>query len=66
LGKSHPSVTQEQADQVAAMIKTVMIGILLSSAKGAWDVSDAFNQLLPDYQFMEIEEFLSNVWEGKP
>jgi hypothetical protein len=66
LGKSHPSVTQEQVDQIAGMIKTVLIGILLSSAKGAWDVSDAFNQLLPDFKFAEIEGFLSKAWEGKP
>jgi hypothetical protein len=66
LEKKHRAVTQEQADQVAGMIKTVMIGTLLSSANGAWEVSDAFNQLLPDYEFTEIEEFLSKVWEGKP
>jgi hypothetical protein len=48
------------------MLKTVLIGTLLSSAKGAWDVSDEFNQLLPDFKFTQIEEFLAQVWEGKP
>jgi len=48
------------------MLKTVLIGTLLSCAKGAWDVSDALNQLLPNYKFTQIEEFLSEVWEGKP
>jgi hypothetical protein len=48
------------------MLKTVLIGTLLSSAKGAWDVSDAFNQLLPDYKFTKIDEFLARVWEGQP
>jgi hypothetical protein len=48
------------------MLKTVLIGTLLSSAKGAWDVSDAFNQLLPDYKFTQIEDFLARVWEGQP
>jgi hypothetical protein len=47
------------------MLKTVLIGTLLSCAKGAWDVSDAFNQLLPDYQFTPIEDFLAKVWDGK-
>lgn len=56
----------EEADQLAAVLKTVLIGTLLSSAKGAWDVSDAFNQLLPDYKFVQIEEFLAKVWDGKP
>lgn len=66
LGKRHPSFTDDQADQLAAAFKTVLIGTLLSSAKGAWDVSDAFNQLLPDYKFAQIDEFLAEVWEGKP
>lgn len=66
LGKRHPSFTEDQADQLAGMLKTVLVGTLLSSVKGAWDVSDAFNQLLPDYKFTQIEEFLTNVWDGKP
>ncbi|KAF2476002.1 NAD(P)-binding protein [Lindgomyces ingoldianus] len=66
LGQRHPSFTVDKADQLPAMLKTVLIGILLSSVKGAWDVSDAFNQLLPDYEFTKIEDFLANVWEGKP
>ncbi len=48
------------------MLKTVLIGMLLSSAKGAWDVSDEFNRLLPDYKFTQAEDFLTQVWEGKP
>ncbi|KAH9991682.1 hypothetical protein F4779DRAFT_609526 [Xylariaceae sp. FL0662B] len=66
LGKRHPSFTEDQADQLEAMLKTVLIGSLLSSVKGAWDVSDAFNKLIPDYEFTHIEEFLANVWDGKP
>ncbi|TAQ86952.1 hypothetical protein B7494_g4724 [Chlorociboria aeruginascens] len=61
LGKRHPSFTEDQAAELAGMLKTVLIGTLLSSAKGAWDVSDAFNQLLPDYKFTRIEEFLAKV-----
>jgi hypothetical protein len=48
------------------MLKTVLIGTLLSSAKGAWDVSDEMNQLFPDFKFTQIEDFLTEVWEGKP
>lgn len=44
----------------------MLVGTLLSCAKGAWDVGDAFNQLLPKYEFLKIEDFLSEVWEGKP
>jgi len=47
------------------MLKTVLISTLLSSAKGAWDVSNAFNELLPDYKFTQIEDFLAGAWYGK-
>ena len=66
LGRRHPSFAEDRTGQLAGMLKTVLIGTLLSSAKGAWDVSDAFNRLLPDYKFTQIEEFLAEVWEGKP
>ncbi|KFY27885.1 hypothetical protein V491_00710 [Pseudogymnoascus sp. VKM F-3775] len=63
LETKHPSVSEEQA---ADALKSVLIGALLSGAKGAWDVSDEFNRILPDYKFTQIEEFLANVWEDKP
>lgn len=66
LGARHSSFTDDQADQVAKMKRTVLIGTLLGSAKGAWDVSDEFNRLLPDYQFTQTEDFLTAVWEGRP
>ncbi|KAI1074522.1 hypothetical protein F5B20DRAFT_563081 [Whalleya microplaca] len=53
-------------DQASALLKAVSIGILLSSAKGAWDSSDELNQLLPDYRFTLAEDFLLKVWEVKP
>ncbi|KAE9378972.1 NAD(P)-binding protein [Stipitochalara longipes BDJ] len=63
LDASHPSVAR---DQVERMMKAVLVGTLLSSAKGAWDVSDDFNQLLPDFKFAQVENFLTEVWKGKP
>ncbi|KAI0135273.1 NAD(P)-binding protein [Daldinia grandis] len=59
----HPSVADEEA---ADMLKGVLVGMLLSTARGAWDVSDEWNQRLPDYKFTEIERFLGEVWRGKP
>ncbi|KAK8137574.1 hypothetical protein PG984_003067 [Apiospora sp. TS-2023a] len=59
----HKAVSQDQA---AAFQKTVSIGFLLSGAKGAWDSSDEMNQIFPNYNFTSAEEFLRNVWEGKP
>ncbi|KAL9070248.1 MAG: hypothetical protein Q9157_005868 [Trypethelium eluteriae] len=63
LEKRHPAVSEEQ---YAGFGKTVSIGILLSSIKGACDVSDELNQLFPDYSFNKIEDFLTRVWKGKP
>lgn len=53
-------------DQAQALLKQVAIGFLLSCLKGAWNVSDDFNQIFPDYEFTSIEDFLTKVWEGKP
>ncbi|KAL8822621.1 MAG: hypothetical protein Q9191_006644 [Dirinaria sp. TL-2023a] len=63
LEKRHRAVSEEQQDDI---LKTVSIGMLLSSAKGAWNVSDEINQLFPDYEFDDIEDFLARVWNGKP
>jgi hypothetical protein len=59
----HSSVPEDQA---ADLLKTVLIGTLLSGANGAWDVSDEINQTLPDHKFSQIEDFLAKVWEGEP
>jgi hypothetical protein len=53
------------ADQASALLKAVSIGILLSSSKGAWDISNELNDLFPDYEFTAIEDFLAKAWEGK-
>ncbi|RVD88990.1 uncharacterized protein DFL_000014 [Arthrobotrys flagrans] len=53
-------------DQASAMLKAVSIGILMSSTKGAWDISNEWNQIFPDYTFDGIEGFLATVWTGKP
>ncbi|KAK7911073.1 NAD(P)-binding protein [Apiospora marii] len=59
----HKAVSQDQA---AAFQKTVSIGFLLSSVKGAWDSSDEMNHMFPDYEFTSAEEFLMKAWEVKP
>jgi hypothetical protein len=63
VAKKHKAVSDEES---LAFFKTVTIGFLLSSVKGAWDVSDELNRLFPDYEFEEIEAFLTKVWSGKP
>ncbi|KAF8853622.1 NAD(P)-binding protein [Acephala macrosclerotiorum] len=60
----HASVDEDHAMSNLNMILTAM---LLSSAKSSWDVSDEFNRLLPDYKFIEMEDFLAKVdWGGQP
>ena len=63
LEKRHQAVSEEQ---YSAFVKSVTIGTLLSSTKGAWDVSDELNQLFPDYRFDKMEDFLAKVWSGEP
>lgn len=63
LGKHHSAVSE---DDVAHFKTMVLVGMLLSSAKGAWQSTDAFNILFPDYQFARAEDFLTKIWEVKP
>ncbi|TVY78397.1 hypothetical protein LSUE1_G004734 [Lachnellula suecica] len=63
LEASHPSADESQIED---LLKTVLIGTRLSGVKGAWDVSNNFNTLLPALEFTQIENFLERVWEGKP
>jgi hypothetical protein len=58
----HHAVSEDDA---GALLKTVSIGMLLSSTKGAWDISDDFNKLFPDHEFSGVEDFLATVWGQK-
>ncbi|KAF4334929.1 2`-hydroxyisoflavone reductase [Fusarium beomiforme] len=57
-----PSVPQ---DQVEAFSKMVVIGTLTAFHRGAWTVSDEWNQIFPDYKFTKADELLKSAWEGK-
>jgi hypothetical protein len=59
----HPSVPKEQWEEFG---KVVIIGSLLAIDQGAWNVSDEWNQLLPDLKLEDPEELLARVWKGKP
>ncbi|KXJ85765.1 hypothetical protein Micbo1qcDRAFT_221592 [Microdochium bolleyi] len=60
---AHRSVSAEES---ADMLKAVAISMLLSFTKGAWDCSGEVNKLLPpDFRFIDAEEFLRGVWEGR-
>jgi hypothetical protein len=63
VAKKHTAVANEDA---SALFKTVTVGMLLSSIKRAWEVSDELNKLFPDYRFQEIKTFLTHIWANKP
>ncbi|KAM5343402.1 hypothetical protein ACJ41O_011939 [Fusarium nematophilum] len=51
-------------DQIEAFSKMAVIGVLLGINRGVWTVSDEWNQILPDYEFTQVEDFLKALWEG--
>ncbi|KAL2825340.1 NAD(P)-binding protein [Aspergillus cavernicola] len=59
----HPSIP---VDQVDIFSRVGVAGILLGISAGAFKVSDAWNRLLPDYEFVQAQGFLEEAWEGKP
>ncbi|KAM7185115.1 NmrA-like family protein [Naviculisporaceae sp. PSN 640] len=56
----HPSITDIQVAQ------SIPRNLILSNTWGAWVVSDEWNQLLPDYKFTSVEEFIKDTWGGQP
>ena len=42
-------------------LKSILIGM----HRGAYDVTDEWNRLLPEYQFTRVEDFVKKVWGGK-
>ncbi|KAH8800411.1 hypothetical protein F5884DRAFT_550374 [Xylogone sp. PMI_703] len=58
-----PGVPAEQNEHFSKM---VLIGTLLSGVHESWVVSNEWNKLLPDYEFMDVEEFLARHWLWKP
>jgi hypothetical protein len=63
LGAVHKSAAGKDADEVAAMLEQVTVGMLISAAKGAWDVGDAMNQMFPEYKFTSAGGFLAEAWK---
>ena len=55
----HRAVSEDKA---AAMLEEVTIGLLLSTAKGAWEGSSELNRLFPEYRFTSLRDFLAGIW----
>ncbi|KAH7156641.1 hypothetical protein EDB81DRAFT_867640 [Dactylonectria macrodidyma] len=56
---THQSIPLESREAFAGM---AVSGLLLGYSAGNFDVSDAWNKLLPDYKFTQPEEFLTEAW----
>lgn len=56
----HPAIAPEQLRAAAEMFTTYS---LLSIHRGDWDLPDQWNRLLPDFQYVSLEDFLRNSWE---
>ncbi|KAK0725090.1 hypothetical protein B0H67DRAFT_658127 [Lasiosphaeris hirsuta] len=59
----HPAIPE---DQVEAISRHFLIAAFLAKLSGGHVVSDEWNKLLPDYVFTSMEQFLTDVWTGKP
>lgn len=59
----HPAISPEMRTTFA---KQIVAGVLQAALNGAFAVGDEWNRLLPELRMTTAEEFLSNIWEGKP
>ncbi|KDN62596.1 putative NmrA-like family protein [Colletotrichum sublineola] len=55
----HPSIPKETVEVVAAGL---LAGILLGISAGNFEISDEWNQIFPDFEFTQPEEFLATAW----
>ncbi|KAK3348929.1 hypothetical protein B0T25DRAFT_591513 [Lasiosphaeria hispida] len=59
----HPAIPEDQVEPIS---RHFLLTAFLVKLSGGHVVSDEWNMLLPDYEFTSIEQFLTNVWTGKP
>lgn len=62
----HPSLAVASEEERHALSRMMLSGILVAVAHGSWDVSDSWNKRFPDLEFTKIEDFVRQVWDGKP
>lgn len=55
----HPAIPEEAHEVVDPRIVS---GVLQGLAAGEWESSDAWNRLLPEFEFTPPEEFLAAAW----
>ncbi|KAI1483509.1 NAD(P)-binding protein [Daldinia eschscholtzii] len=62
---SLPDLRTATPEQVGAFLQAAPARILIAISRGAYDVTDEWNKILPDYKFTRLEDFLTTVWGGK-
>ena len=60
---THQAIAPEQAKIIG---EGLLMGMILGIRAGSLIISDEWNQLLPDYEFIQPREFLTEAWRGKP
>ncbi|KIX03046.1 uncharacterized protein Z518_06596 [Rhinocladiella mackenziei CBS 650.93] len=58
----HPAIPPEMR---ATVSESMTASLLLSALRGAFAVTDEWNQLLPHLQFTKAEDFLTDIWKDK-
>ncbi|EWZ89459.1 hypothetical protein FOWG_09159 [Fusarium oxysporum f. sp. lycopersici MN25] len=56
---THPAMTDEMRTVYHVPL---WVGMLRSTALGAWTVSDEWNKIFPDYKFVAVEDYIKEVW----
>ncbi|KAI1099399.1 NAD(P)-binding protein [Jackrogersella minutella] len=52
-------------EELAAFLGKATTGILQGIHRGAYDVTDEWNKIFPDYKFTQVEDFVKNAWGQK-
>ncbi|KAI1138895.1 NAD(P)-binding protein [Hypoxylon sp. FL0543] len=52
-------------EEIGAFLKSATRRILAAISRGAYDVTDEWNRILPDYEFTQVEDFIKKVWGEK-
>ncbi|KAF9693836.1 hypothetical protein EKO04_008424 [Ascochyta lentis] len=60
---SHPVIPSQDREQWS---KDFLVMFFVGILNGAWDVSDEWNQRVPEYEFQSAEAYLRKAWEGRP
>lgn len=59
----HPGIP---AEMIPVLSKKIVAAFMMAIPAKNFEVGDEWNKLLPDYEFENADEFLDQVWEGKP